>query len=214
MKTFSLLFIMNFSVLLCGQISKTRNIAWVMPSKDTRINGIAGGLIINSLKETDSILTTEINGLTLELLGVGLLLPIAPSDPLFFEPKDFYKNDGNVDSIVNNYNFAKYRANGIVLSGGGIAGHNININGLNLSIINTLTGKMNGLSASLVFNISGVVNGVSIGGLANRTIQTKGLQIGIFNTTKRLRGIQIGLWNVNEKRSLPIINWNFSRSRK
>ncbi len=197
------------TVQVSGQIKKNRPIAWVIPVVDTRINGLAGGLIINSLKDTDSVLTTEINGLGIELIGVGFFLPLAPSSPIYSESDDFYLNDENLASIVNSYNYAKYRINGISISGGGIGGHDININGLNLSGINTLTGKMNGLSVCILINISGVVNGVSIGGLVNNSIQSKGLQIGLFNKTTRLRGIQIGLWNQNEKRSLPMINWNF-----
>ena len=40
----------------------------------------------------------------------------------------------------------------------------------------------------------------------------RGLQIGVVNKSKNLRGIQIGIWNVNQKRRLPLINWNFKRS--
>jgi hypothetical protein len=36
----------------------------------------------------------------------------------------------------------------------------------------------------------------------------RGLQIGIFNTSKHTKGVQLGIWNKNEKRKLPIINWN------
>jgi len=36
---------------------------------------------------------------------------------------------------------------------------------------------------------------------------THGVQIGLFNQTKKMKGVQIGLWNINEKRSLPFINW-------
>lgn len=208
MKRLNFLLLVLLTVQVNGQIKKNRPVAWVIPSVDTRINGLAGGLIINSLKDTDSVLTTEINGLAIELIGVGFFLPIAPSSPIYSEPENFYMNDDNLDSIVKSYNFAKYRINGVSFSGGGIGGHGINVNGLNLSGINTLTGKMNGMSVCILINISGVVNGVSIGGLVNNSIQSKGLQIGLFNKTTRLKGFQIGLWNQNGKRSLPIINWN------
>ena len=194
-----------------GQIIKNRPILWFIPSLDTRINGVGAGLFINSLKEinSDSVLSTEINGLAVELIGVGFLLPLVPSNPIYFEADDFYQNDEKVDSVVKSYDLINYRINGISISGGGIGGHDINVNGLNLSGLNTLTGKTNGFSVCILINISGVVNGVSIGGLINNSIQTKGLQIGLFNKTTRLRGFQIGLWNRNEKRNLPIINWNF-----
>ncbi|MFN8206593.1 MAG: hypothetical protein U0T82_04200 [Bacteroidales bacterium] len=178
------------AVQVNAQIRKNRPLVWVIPSVDTRINGLAGGLIINSLKDTDSALTTEINGVSIELIGVGLLLPLAPSNPIYFESDDFYLNDENLDSIVKSYNYVKYRINGISISGGGIGGHDININGLNISGINTLIGKMTGLSICIMFNISGVVNGVSIGGIVNNSIQSKGLQIGLFNKTTRLRGFR------------------------
>lgn len=209
MKRLIFLIIVLLTIHVNGQIKKTRPLLWVIPSIDTRINGLAGGLIINSLKDTDSALTTVVNGLSIELIGVGFFLPLVQSSPIYFESDDFYLNDNNLDSIVRSYNYPKYRINGMSISGGGIGGHDININGLNLSGINTLTGKMNGLSVCVLMNISGVVNGVSIGGLINNSLQSKGLQIGLFNRTTRLRGFQIGLLNQNEKRSMPIINWNF-----
>ena len=169
-----------------GQINKDRNIIWYIPSSDTRINGIS-----------------------FEIIGLGLLLPIVPSSLIYDEDEEFYKDKNNMDSLVNSYSFPKYLINGLAISPGGVAGYDLYLNGVNLSGLNTLTGKMNGVSLCLMFNISGVVNGVSIGGIGNNSIQTKGLQIGVFNKTKRLRGFQMGLWNVNNKRSLPLINWNF-----
>jgi hypothetical protein len=41
-----------------------------------------------------------------------------------------------------------------------------------------------------------------------------GLQIGIVNKSKNLRGIQIGIWNVNQKRKLPLLNWNFKQTKE
>ena len=193
-----------------GQINKERNIFWYIPSPDTRINGIAIGPMIQSLElDFDTNLNTVVNGISFEIIGLGLLLPIAPSSPIYDEDDEFYKDKNNLDSLVKSYSHPKYLINGLAISPGGVAGYDVYVNGLNLSGLNTFTGKMNGVSLCLMFNISGVVNGVSIGGIGNNSIQTKGLQIGVFNKTKRLRGFQIGLWNVNNKRSLPLINWNF-----
>jgi hypothetical protein len=203
-----LFILINFQAI--GQNYKNRPVAWYIPSINTRINGLAAGFIINSMKDKVPLSATVVNGLSLELVGVGFFLPLAPSSPIYSEVDSFYSIDSNLDSIVNSYKLARYKINGISISAGGIGGHDININGINLSGINTLTGKTNGFSACILININGVVNGVSIGGLVNNTIQTKGLQIGLFNRTTRLRGLQIGLWNHNEKRSLPIINWNFN----
>ena len=52
------------------------------------------------------------------------------------------------------------------------------------------------------------IYGIAIG-LVNHAAVVKGIQIGLINKTKKLRGFQFGLWNKNEKRSLPILNWNF-----
>jgi len=210
MKRLLILLSLLITLQTYGQINKKRPIIWVIPSLDTRINGVAVGFMINSLKETDSVLTTEINGLNIEIIGVGLLLLLAPSDPIYHKSDSAYFDNSYVDTIINSYNSAKYKVNGISISLAGTVGHDININGINLSGLNTLTGKTNGLSTSILINMNGVVNGVSVAVLLNKTIQTKGLQIGLFNQTKRLRGFQIGLWNKNEKRSLPFINWNFN----
>jgi hypothetical protein len=188
---------------------RERNVAWIIPAINTKINGLAGGLIINSLKDEGDSLTTVVNGVSVELFGVGLFVPLAPSDPMFREPDSIYQNLVKRDSIIKTYNKIKYKINGIALSGGGLGGHDIGLNGINISGINALTGKVNGISLCVLMNYSGVVNGISAAILYNGTIQTKGVQIGLFNRTTKLRGFQLGLWNVNEKRSLPFINWNF-----
>lgn len=210
MKGFLIFIFIIINLQAIGQNYKNRPVAWYIPSINTRINGLAAGFIINSMKDKVPLSTTVVNGLSLELVGVGFFLPLAPSSPIYSEADSFYSIESNLDSIVNSYKLARYKINGISISVGGIGGHDININGINLSGFNTLTGKTNGLSACILININGVVNGVSIGGLVNNTIQSKGLQIGLFNRTTRLRGLQFGLWNNNEKRSLPIINWNFN----
>lgn len=104
------------------------------------------------------------------------------------------------------------------------------INGLQLSIINmepTATNgleinvssnigapsKINGVSLSPLFNIHHTTNGVTIAPIANVSQKCRGIQIGLINHCKNLKGIQIGFWNKNEKRQLPIINWNFKTQK-
>ena len=53
------------------------------------------------------------------------------------------------------------------------------------------------------------MNGIGIAVIGNFDTEVNGTQIGLFNKANKLKGIQIGLWNTNEKRRLPIINWNF-----
>lgn len=209
-KVLYLLFLV-IPICINGQVSKNRQVAWVIPSVGTRINGLAAGLMINSLKSNDSVLTTIVNGLNAEIVGAGFFLPLAPRSPVYFEDDEFYENQKNIDSIIHSYDYVKYKINGLNCSLGGLGGHDIHVNGVNLSFLNTLTGKTNGLSACVLINTTVVSNGVSLAVLINNTIQTKGLQIGLFNKTKKLRGIQIGLWNKNGKIGFPIINCNFSK---
>ena len=98
---------------------------------------------------------------------------------------------------------------------------NFQVNGITASVFMNFAQKHNGLQLAM-FNESYYLNGLQAGvsnygahtkgiqmGIGNFGRTTKGLQIGIFNKTKSLRGLQFGLWNVNEKRKLPIINWQF-----
>jgi hypothetical protein len=70
-----------------------------------------------------------------------------------------------------------------------------------------------GVQIAGIINESYKMNGLQIGG-QNYSYYTKGLQIGVYNNSEHLRGFQFGLWNVNEKRSLPIVNWYFGKGKK
>jgi hypothetical protein len=183
-------------------------VIWVLPSINTKINGIACGLAIISLKDKDIQPATIVNGLSLELIGFGLVAPLGGDEPLYREKDKLLDDKIYLDSIINSYAKNQYQVNGISLSSSGLTG-DIAVKGLNISGLYTLTAQTNGVSISVFANYSAILNGVSIAGLYNKTLQTKGLQIGLINKTKRLRGFQIGLWNKNEKRQTPFINWNF-----
>ena len=140
------------------------------------------------------------NGLTFELIGVGLIGAFGA---------------GFEDSIKRQFN----KANGIILSG---TGGMMNANGIYVGGFGLLAYKMNGISICLGYSDINFGNGLIMSGFNNcenvKGIQlgvftdsenVKGIQIGMTNTTKKLRGIQIGIWNINEKRKFPIINWNF-----
>lgn len=206
MKKWICVLLVFFTIHANGQIKKNKSIVGFIPAINTRINGLALGLALQSLLNDNDSTLTYINGISVEIIGFGILVPLSPSSPVYFEKESFYENDNKLDSLVNSYDSLNYKINGLSISTFGIVGHNLKINGINLSGFCTLTGKMNGLSVSLLMNFSDVVNGISIG-LINTTIQSKGIQIGLYNQTKRMKGLQIGLWNVNEKRSFPFINW-------
>ncbi len=58
-------------------------------------------------------------------------------------------------------------------------------------------------------NDSYKMNGIQFAVIYNKSIEMKGIQIGLFNRSENFMGIQLGLWNINQKRSLPILNWSF-----
>jgi hypothetical protein len=82
------------------------------------------------------------------------------------------------------------------------------VNGISISSFMSRGDKINGFTFNLIWGVYADVNGISAA-LVNHSLVTKGIQLGIINKTYNLKGIQLGLWNTNEKRRLPIVNWNF-----
>ena len=232
--------LIKFAVSLNAQDYSVRNFGWYLPAEDVIINGVGAGIVLNGGNHVqfNNQPLTIVNGLCIELIGFGSILPLAPGSPIYpsrdtsYSIKEvqntFYRVNTeddtlflvktrldtttiiyDVDKEISSYQSPDYLVNGLVISGFGVAGQSVQVNGVNLSGLFTFTAKTNGFSASLIFNITGISNGLSISGLGNNSLQTNGLQIGLFNQCWKLRGVQIGLWNKNEKRSLPLINWNF-----
>ncbi|MEM1324076.1 MAG: hypothetical protein AAGG75_27690 [Bacteroidota bacterium] len=208
----AIILVLSFTTNATGQQLQERWLLWHLPALDTEINGVGLSIIANSLKYEGDSLTTRLNGLSVELLGAGLFLPLSPGEPLYTEPSAFYQDPVRLDSLVHAASdYKNYQVNGIAIAGGGIGSPELVVNGLALSGLWSMTGKVSGIVIAPFVSMSTATNGIAIGGIYNKTIQSKGLQIGLINTTKRLRGIQIGLINRNEKRTLPFINWNFGK---
>ena len=109
-------------------------------------------------------------------------------------------------SEVDSINFSQFnRINGLQI--GSINAENI-VNGLDLSAA-CFDSNNNGVCISIVMNRHYVMNGITIAAIANHDMKCNGIQISLINTSKQLKGVQIGLWNINQKRSLPFINWCF-----
>ena len=192
-----------------GQNIEKTKLFVITPELNTKVNGIGIGLMINSLKFEGDTTTTRINGLNVELVGIGFFAPLAPSNPLIPDDVKIEQIAPILDSLIIEAKQPKpYKINGLNISLGGLAGHEIQLDGLNISGIATLTSKTNGVSIAILMNLNKVMHGISAG-FINQCLEHKGLQIGVFNQSEKTKGIQIGLWNKNEKRSLPLINWNF-----
>ncbi len=91
----------------------------------------------------------------------------------------------------------------------GSSWQNNNIHGANICGLGTISNQIKGFSLTGGVSVIEEQNGVVISGLVNVVKKGSGLQISIVNYAKQFKGIQFGLWNRNEKRSLPIVNWNF-----
>ena len=119
------------------------------------------------------------------------------------------KSNGISLAAVSNSSFQN---NGIQIAMGDCAA--VYSNGILISYLGSYTLEGNGLMAGC-FNEYVKFNGLQIGFLndiENKSETFTGLQIGVYNSTKKLRGVQLGLMNVNEKRTLPLINWNFKKA--
>jgi hypothetical protein len=182
---------------------KNRYVAWLIPSAATNIYGIAIGPV-GSEAICNRPYTKYSHGLNIQIPGQG-----------FFQT--FYINSGSgkhlytrkeQDLAVPSADTILKKAvhNGILISPLGT--FTDQVNGASFSLWMSLGKKINGISFNLLWNLYDKINGVSVG-LVNHTGTTKGVQIGFVNKTAKLRGFQFGLWNKNEKRSLPLINWNF-----
>lgn len=165
-----------------------------IPSVATNIYGIALGPV-GSEAICNKPYTKYSHGLNLQLLGQG-----------FFQI--FYIKTLQFDDFHWMSDTVPKRAvhNGLLISPLGT--FTDQINGVSFSLWMSMGKKINGLSFNFFWNLYEEINGVSIA-LVNHVTKVNGMQIGLLNKTKNLRGFQIGLWNQNEKRSLPILNWNF-----
>ena len=186
---------------------------WYFSSHHETVNGIAIGL--GDLHK-DSCNST-VNGLKVELLGLGVGVGFLNSNTfsedsalhasLIDNPVRMTKNE------VNGFNISLFGTiddlcvNGVSL--GGLAQYIDFVDGAQITGGNSrISGKISGVQLSGVYNNAIICHGIQLSLLGNKAFDLKGIQIGLFNKSEITYGIQFGLWNVNEKRSLPFINWD------
>jgi hypothetical protein len=194
-----------------GQQTKRKNIfpIWTYHQKNRNIHGISLGLITPEKGNSNT------NGIKIELIGLGLALLLIPRSPIA-------ENDAVFTALLNDS--ISEKINGIALSASGTACNSCVYNGATIGGVGQVVRKVNGFSAVFFMNFTQIVNGLQMGilndnyylrgmqlGGFNLTVKAKGVQIGLLNKAKEFNGLQIGLWNVNQRRKLPIINWNFKK---
>lgn len=190
-----------------SKISRNRYAFALIPSGARNIYGIAIGPV-GSEAICNLAYTKYSYGLNLQIPGQGFLQVFYINTSNFREIEQSSPND-----TVSEQDTLPLRAvhNGLILSPFGT--FTPKVNGVSFSLFMSLGQTVNGVSINALWNLYDKVNGVAIG--AVNTIKTaKGVQIGIVNKTAHLHGVQFGLWNKNQKRSLPILNWNFKKDEK
>jgi len=170
---------------------------WTFHEKNVNIHGISVGL----WSFYDNERNTNTNGIRLELIGLGITSLIVPEFPDF----------GRRSERINGLNISALGTvcdcliNGISVGSFGQIVEQVN--GITLSAMVNLIEKQNGIMIA-VSNGTNTMNGLQFGA-TNYSSKMNGIQAGFVNQSETLRGIQIGFWNVNQKRKLPLINWNF-----
>lgn len=190
-----------------AKISRNRYAFALIPSGARNIYGIAIGPV-GSEAICNLTYTKYSHGLNLQIPGQGFLQAFYINKIDFSEAEKTPENDS-----LAFYDTLPLRAvhNGLILSPFGT--FTSEVNGISLSLFMSMGQTVNGISINALWNLYDKVNGVAIG--AVNTIGTvKGVEIGVVNKTAHLHGLQFGLWNKNQKRSLPILNWNFKKDQK
>jgi hypothetical protein len=216
-----------FICTLCyGQIEKRKNYfpIWTFHKDSINIHGISVGL----WSFNNEPRFTNTNGIKIELIGLGIGIPLIPKSPIVETYNAFLKlQQEPLSERINGLNLSASGSVCHCLSNGltmGFIGQiHFQVNGISTSLFMNFTQRHNGVMAALfndAYYMNGVqvglgnngfkTKGVQIGGIGNYTEEMNGVQIGLYNKSEKLKGIQIGLWNVNQKRKLPLINWNFS----
>jgi len=189
----------------CSIISDSSNIEryviWVIPSKANNIYGLAIGPI-GSEAFCYLPYTSYFHGINIQVIGQGCF------QTFMIGRFDFNSFSDYEDSLGSTATITRAVHNGILVATFGTRTNQVN--GILLSPWMSYNRKVNGLSFNFLWNLQSTLNGIAAG-LVNMTAKTNGVQIGLYNRTRKLKGFQIGLWNVNDKRSLPLINWEFNR---
>lgn len=189
-------------ILAQSDSNKVKYGLWFTPTYVGKIFGITVGPLGSEVL-CDKPYTQKSNGLNIQLLGQGFIQTL------------YVGNKNYINGVMQIYKDSTRRTykkrvlhNGILLSTLGTFTEQIN--GISISPWMSTALIVNGLSSNLLWNLNTETNGVSLGAV-NHSGKMRGAQIGLFNKSNNLRGIQIGLWNINEKRSLPFLNWNFKK---
>jgi hypothetical protein len=222
-----ILFIMSTCLIGQEKVQKNYFPVWTFHQKNANIHGVSVG--IASMLRADSS-RTNTNGIKIELIGLGILCPLIPQSPVVKDDSSYLEMQREpVSEKINGLSLSVSGSlcdcitNG--LSIGAIGQINRQVNGMAVSYFMNFSQKFNGLQMAIINDVY-YLNGCQIGifnhgektkgmqvGIKNSGNENSGLQIGAVNESKKLVGVQVGFWNVNQKRKLPLLNWNFRKKQ-
>ena len=166
------------------------------PGKAETVYGIAIGIVGHDVI-CNAPYNQTTNGLNLQI-GGGLLH--WHKIPFRYEPDPHW--------LSINANTQKSITNGMQCS---IFGTQTDVvNGVAISGFVSVGDRLNGLALNLGSSHYTLVNGMTVS-FRNTALHTKGVQIGIINSSNQINGLQIGLWNNVEFSGQPALQiglWN------
>lgn len=188
--------------------AKTRAPIWYLPAEDTAVYGVS--VVYNPVPTARDIRSTTY-GIRLDPIGIGFLIPLMPSVPFVDEDTEQFLSRLHEDAKDNTYGLD------LSLTGSAILG---NVYGISVGLIANFKNELQGGSATVMWNLARkatglqcamwnaahTMNGMQVG-IGSQTVKLHGMQVGLINIAGEGRGLQVGLWNVNNRRSLPLINW-------
>jgi len=210
---------------------KVRGPIWITDDANTDVIGLSLSAYPKGIFQGYDTGMSRTFGIKLEVFPLSSFFFLAPTSPVS-SSEDEYQSalEGTVSEKIYGLNietgnfvnkdiygisatmFLHYsrKNNGISLAG--VSNSIERGNGLFITPGGNEVYKGNGIMIGGIFgNGAHLFNGLQISTENYITGRGTGVQIGIFNKAKNFRGIQLGLWNKNDKRSLPIINWQFSK---
>lgn len=227
----TLLFLFSFQVFAQTESNTKRKLrfpVWITHSKNVDIVGLSLGGFPTDYG--DDLKLTRTFGVRLEVFALSPFYFLAPKSPISGNEETFqkYLKGSSTTQQIYGVNLSTGTFEGIDAYGISITGfmhYSRKNNGISIAGMTNSIERGNGIMIAFggneVYQGNGLMlasvwgngamrfNGIQIS--AENYIHEKGagIQIGIFNKAKNFRGIQIGLWNKNDKRSFPIINWQF-----
>ncbi|EOR96536.1 hypothetical protein ADIARSV_0265 [Arcticibacter svalbardensis MN12-7] len=146
--------------------------------KNLNINGISAGLYSGYGDFGESFVNVHTNGIRLEAIGMGVIIPLLPSSPISESEEQFKATMSTSPSEkINGFNLS---------SAGTIC--DCTTNGVSAGAIGQISRQVNGVSVSFVMNMAEKHNGIQLA-MVNESFAMNGIQLGISNQAHRARGL-------------------------